>query len=117
MIAIDDFGTGYSSLSYLKSLPVDFIKIDRSFVGNIVHSADDKNIVYSTITMVTNMGLTVIAEGIETIEQYDLLKHFECHIAQGYLISRPIPETDLWSTLNDKVKNGLWDCAEQRIDT
>ena len=116
MIAIDDFGTGYSSLSYLKSLPVDFIKIDRSFVGNIVHSADDKNIVYSTITMVTNMGLTVIAEGIETIEQYDLLKHFECHIAQGYLISRPIPETDLWSTLNDKVKNGLWDCAEQRID-
>jgi diguanylate cyclase (GGDEF)-like protein len=117
MIAIDDFGTGYSSLSYLKSLPADFIKIDRSFVGNIVHSADDKNIVYSTITMVSNMGLTVIAEGIETIEQYDLLKHFECHIAQGYLISRPIPETDLWTTLNDKVKNGLWDCAEQRFDT
>jgi len=108
MLAIDDFGTGYSSLSYLKSLPADYIKIDRSFVHNIVESADDRNIVHSTISMVSKMGLQVVAEGIETSEQLEMLCHFDCHFGQGYLISRPIPETDIWSTLNDKVRLGIW---------
>ncbi len=108
MIAIDDFGTGYSSLSYLKSLPADYIKIDRSFVNNIANSADDRNIVHSTITMVSKMGMEVVAEGIETSDQYELLCHFDCHIGQGYLISKPIPETDLWEVISDKVHLGLW---------
>ena len=108
MLAIDDFGTGYSSLSYLKSLPADYIKIDRSFVANIANSADDRNIVHSTISMVRNMGMQVIAEGIENNEQYELLCHFDCHQGQGYLISRPIPEVNLWDTLSDKVENGFW---------
>ena len=108
MLAIDDFGTGYSSLSYLKSLPADYIKVDRSFVANIASSADDRNIVHSTISMVRNMGMQVVAEGIETNEQYELLCHFDCHQGQGYLISRPIPEVNLWDTLRDKVENGFW---------
>ena len=108
MLAIDDFGTGYSSLSYLKSLPADFIKIDRSFVANIASSADDRNIVHSTISMVRNMGMQVVAEGIETSEQYELLCHFDCNLGQGYLISRPIPEVDIWDVLSDKVEFGFW---------
>lgn len=108
MLAIDDFGTGYSSLSYLKSLPADYIKIDRSFVANIASSADDRNIVHSTISMVCNMGMQVVAEGIETSEQYELLCHFDCHIGQGYLISKPISETNIWDVLNDKVEYNVW---------
>ena len=108
MLAIDDFGTGYSSLSYLKSLPADYIKIDRSFVANIASSADDRNIVHSTISMVRNMGMQVVAEGIETSEQYELLCHFDCNLGQGYLISRPIPEVDIWDVLSDKVEFGFW---------
>ena len=108
MLAIDDFGTGYSSLSYLKSLPADYIKIDRSFVANIASSADDRNIVHSTISMVRNMGMQVVAEGIETSEQYELLCHFDCNLGQGYLISRPIPEVNIWDVLSDKVEFGFW---------
>ena len=108
MLAIDDFGTGYSSLSYLKSLPADYIKIDRSFVANIASSADDRNIVHSTISMVRNMGMQVVAEGIETSEQCELLCHFDCNLGQGYLISRPIPEVDIWDVLSDKVEFGFW---------
>ena len=108
MLAIDDFGTGYSSLSYLKSLPADYIKIDRSFVANIASSADDRNIVHSTISMVRNMGMQVVAEGIETSEQYELLCHFDCNMGQGYFISRPIPEVNIWDVLSDKVEFGFW---------
>ncbi len=108
MIAIDDFGTGYSSLSYLKALPADYIKIDQSFIAGMVDSPDDRSIVYSTITMVRNMGLKVIAEGLEIPAQYELLCHFNCHQGQGYLISKPIPEADLWATLNEKVIGGVW---------
>lgn len=108
LIAIDDFGTGYSSLSYLKSLPADYIKIDQSFIAGMVDSPDDRSIVYSTISMVRNMGLLVIAEGIEVNAQYELLCHFDCHQGQGYLISKPIPEADLWATLQQQIINGVW---------
>lgn len=108
MIAIDDFGTGYSSLSYLKSLPADFIKIDQSFIAEMGESMDDRSIVYSTISMVRNMGLEVIAEGLETTHQYELLCQFDCHQGQGYLISKPISEYTLWATLEDKVTQGIW---------
>ncbi|WP_420934481.1 putative bifunctional diguanylate cyclase/phosphodiesterase [Alteromonas sp. A081] len=108
MLAIDDFGTGYSSLSYLKSLPADFIKIDRSFVSNITDDADDRNIVSSTVSMVRNMGMQVVAEGIETQAQYELLCKFDCDFGQGYMISKPIPEQHIWSVLSKNVENGLW---------
>ncbi|GGW85133.1 putative bifunctional diguanylate cyclase/phosphodiesterase [Alteromonas halophila] len=108
MIAIDDFGTGYSSLSYLKSLPADFIKIDQSFIAEMAESMDDRSIVYSTIAMVRSMGLEVIAEGLETAHQYELLCQYECHQGQGYLISRPISEHALWTTLDDKLHQGTW---------
>lgn len=108
MLAIDDFGTGYSSLSYLKSLPADFIKIDRSFVSNITDDADDRNIVNSTVSMVRNMGMQVIAEGIETQAQYDLLCEFDCDYGQGYMISKPIPEQHIWRELSTNVKDGHW---------
>ncbi|MEW9798047.1 putative bifunctional diguanylate cyclase/phosphodiesterase [Alteromonas sp. CYL-A6] len=108
LIAIDDFGTGYSSLSYLKSLPADFIKIDQSFIAGMAESQDDRSIVLSTISMVRSLGLTVIAEGLESPEQYELLCHFDCHQGQGYLISRPINEDDLWAELENKVAAGVW---------
>lgn len=108
LIAIDDFGTGYSSLSYLKSLPADYIKIDQSFISGITRDISDRSIVQSTIEMVKNLGLTVIAEGIETPEQYQLLQQFRCHQGQGYLISRPIAEHDLWAELEQKCKDLVW---------
>ena len=108
MIAIDDFGTGYSSLSYLKSLPADYIKIDQSFIAEMGESMDDLIIVYSTISMVRSKGLKVIAEGLETTHQYELLCEFNCHQGQGYLISKPISEYTLWATLEEKVTQGIW---------
>jgi EAL domain-containing protein (putative c-di-GMP-specific phosphodiesterase class I) len=95
-LSIDDFGTGYSSLAYLKKLPVSELKIDQSFV---THMADDKNdatIVRSTIDLGHNMGLVVVAEGIENEAAWNLLKAMGCDIAQGYYISRPMAAADLF---------------------
>ena len=89
-IAIDDFGTGYSSLSYLKSLPLNTLKIDRSFIEDITTSTDDLAIVSTIIAMAKTMNFKVVAEGVETIEQESLLKGQGCDYLQGYLISRPI---------------------------
>ena len=108
LIAIDDFGTGYSSLSYLKALPADFIKIDQSFIAGMIDSPDDRSIVHSTINMVRNMGLTVIAEGLEEPDQYRLLNEFGCQLGQGYFISRPIMEADLYETLRKNVNRQIW---------
>ena len=91
-LAIDDFGTGYSSLAHLKRLPVDELKIDKSFVLNLTaQSTDDAVIVRSTIELGHNMGLTVIAEGVETVEALDILKRLGCDMAQGYYMSAPLP--------------------------
>jgi diguanylate cyclase (GGDEF)-like protein len=92
VLAIDDFGTGYSSLAHLKRLPVDELKIDKSFVQNLTESAtDDLVIVRSTIELGHNMGLIVIAEGVETVESWDILKRLGCDMAQGYYMSPPLP--------------------------
>ena len=91
-LSVDDFGTGYSSLAHLKRLPVDELKIDKSFVINLTsQSTDDAVIVRSTIELAHNMGLTVIAEGVETIESMDILKRLGCDMAQGYYMSPPLP--------------------------
>ncbi len=94
-IAVDDFGTGFSSLSYLKQLPVDKLKIDKSFVMQMNEDEDDAMIVHSTIDLAHNLGLEVIAEGVETDEALNLLRDLRCDAAQGYYISRPLSATDL----------------------
>jgi EAL domain-containing protein (putative c-di-GMP-specific phosphodiesterase class I) len=91
-LSIDDYGTGYSSLAQLKQLPVQELKIDRSFVQHLVNNDNDKIIVRSTIELAHNMGLTVVAEGIEDEAALLWLKEQGCELAQGYYISRPIPE-------------------------
>ncbi len=94
-LSIDDFGTGYSSLSYLKRLPVAQLKIDRSFVHDMIEDNNNAMIVRSTIDLAHNLGLSTVAEGVETREVLDTLKEMGCDMAQGYLISRPIPGDEL----------------------
>lgn len=89
--AIDDFGTGYSSLAYLKKLPVSSIKIDKSFVKNMEHDRDNAIIVRSIIDLGHNLGLKVVAEGVETQEAQNMLRSYDCDEMQGYFYSRPIP--------------------------
>jgi diguanylate cyclase (GGDEF)-like protein/PAS domain S-box-containing protein len=89
--SMDDFGTGYSSLSSLKKLPFDQIKIDQSFVRDILTGADDVIIVQTIITMAKNIGIEVVAEGVETEEQRQLLAELGCQLCQGYLYSKPLP--------------------------
>jgi diguanylate cyclase (GGDEF)-like protein len=108
IFSIDDFGTGYSSLAYLKQMPVDIIKIDRSFISGMSDNNADMQIVSSTITMVQKLGMQVVAEGVETSAQMKLLQGLQCEIGQGYFISRPIPECDLYSLLPEKLQFGVW---------
>jgi diguanylate cyclase (GGDEF)-like protein len=91
-LSIDDFGTGYSSLAYLKRLPVDELKIDKSFVMAMERDLDDARIVRSTIELAHNLGLTVVAEGVETIKAWALLAKLGCDEGQGYYISKPMPQ-------------------------
>jgi diguanylate cyclase (GGDEF)-like protein len=109
IFSIDDFGTGYSSLAYLKQMPVDIIKIDRSFVSGMSDNSADMQIVSSTIAMVQKLGMQVVAEGVETLAQMKLLQGLQCEIGQGYFISRPIPESDLHRILPKKLESGVWD--------
>jgi diguanylate cyclase (GGDEF)-like protein len=95
-LSIDDFGTGYSSLAYLKRLPVDELKIDRSFVTNMARDLADARIVQSTIGLAHNLGLTVVAEGVETDKAWALLARLGCDEGQGYGIGRPMPQEEFF---------------------
>lgn len=90
-LSIDDFGTGYSSLAYLKRLPLNTLKIDRSFIQDIPHSTQDMEIVQAIIIMAHTLHLQVVTEGVETVQQSALLSHYGCDFVQGYLLSRPVP--------------------------
>jgi diguanylate cyclase (GGDEF)-like protein len=98
-LSLDDFGTGYSSLSMLKRLPVRELKIDRSFVMGILDDRGDAAIVRSTVDLARNLGLRVVAEGVESAEAWDLLARWGCDLAQGYHLSRPIPLGELLALL------------------
>jgi len=90
-VAMDDFGTGYSSLSYLRNLPISVIKIDGSFVMNLVNNASDQQLVGTIVLMAHNFNCSIVAEGIETAEQAKLLVAMSCDEGQGFLFSKPIP--------------------------
>lgn len=102
---VDDFGTGYSSLSYLQKLPVDYIKIDQSFVSAMHRDRDSATIVRSTIDLVHDLGRKTVAEGVETKEHWDLLKELGCDIAQGYYIAKPMPSGDFQKWADDFKKS------------
>jgi diguanylate cyclase (GGDEF)-like protein/PAS domain S-box-containing protein len=111
--ALDDFGTGYSSMSYLKRLPADVLKIDQSFVRNMLVDRDDLHLVSAVIGLARSFGLGVIAEGVETIEHGAMLMRLGCDLVQGYGIARPMPADDVqpWVASFDQAK--VWQAAAQ----
>ena len=100
-ISLDDFGTGYSSLSYLRHYPVDRIKIDQSFIRDMTQHPGSAALVRSILAMASNLGLSVIAEGVETLSQYGYLRKQLCEEMQGYLFSRPLPEAEMTKLLQE----------------
>ncbi|WP_428623052.1 putative bifunctional diguanylate cyclase/phosphodiesterase [Sedimenticola sp.] len=109
--SIDDFGTGYSSMAYLKRLPLDEIKIDRSFVNDIVTDPETVSIVEAIITMASKLGLSVVAEGVENSREFDFLRKRGCHCFQGYMLCQPLDEAEflefiLEGNISEARKNG-----------
>jgi diguanylate cyclase (GGDEF)-like protein/PAS domain S-box-containing protein len=102
--ALDDFGTGYSSLGYLKLLPIDQLKIDRSFVHDMLHTRHASSIVRAIITLAYSMDLAVVAEGVETREQWSELEAFGCNAFQGYLFGRPVPVEELAFAVHGELR-------------
>jgi diguanylate cyclase len=101
--SIDDFGTGYSSLAHLKRLPVDEVKIDRSFIKELEARSDDDLIVRSTINLGHAMNLKVVAEGVEVISSWDALGRLGCDLIQGYFISKPLPVQEFTSWMEART--------------
>jgi EAL domain-containing protein (putative c-di-GMP-specific phosphodiesterase class I) len=99
--SIDDFGTGYSSLSYLRKLPLAEIKIDKSFVLDLLCSDNDKAIVKTTINLAHNLGIKVTAEGVESKEIMSKLMEYDCDVAQGFFLSKPISVKDFTKWVTD----------------
>ena len=101
-ISLDDFGTGFSSLSYLKGLPIDTLKIDKSFIDTVIDDESTKVITESIVSMVKKLGYETVAEGVETEAQYEYLKQIECDNIQGFLLGRPMPENELVKLMKKK---------------
>jgi EAL domain-containing protein (putative c-di-GMP-specific phosphodiesterase class I) len=115
--SIDDFGTGYSSLAQFKHLPVDEIKIDRSFVAELRPGADDAAIVRSTVELGHNLGVQVVAEGVETADAWRVLRELGCDLAQGYLVSPPLTTGEVLPrlrSLNERLLTA--DTATQQLE-
>ena len=102
-LAVDDFGTGYSSLSYLKLFNVDTLKIDRAFIRDILTDKNDALITSAVVALSKHLGITTVAEGVETQEQADMLHKLGCDIVQGFLFSRPLPAEQFldWAQCHD----------------
>jgi EAL domain-containing protein (putative c-di-GMP-specific phosphodiesterase class I) len=101
-IAADDFGTGYSSLSYLKKLPIDILKIDRSFITDLDKSSDSAAIVTAIAALAHSLKLSVVAEGVERVEELNFLAALSCNYIQGYIFSKPVVEEELLEIMNNK---------------
>ena len=106
-LAIDDFGTGFSSLSYLRQFPINSLKIDQSFVNRMTRNADDATIVKAVISMGKSLRQCIIAEGVETPEQYAFLLAHECDEGQGYYFARPMAAEDMANLLRSGVPLSL----------
>jgi diguanylate cyclase len=106
-VAVDDFGTGYSSLAYLKRLPIDVLKIDRSFVSGVGDTHEDSAILSAIVKLAHSLGMDVVAEGVETKEQLAALRLLGCQRGQGYFFSRPVP-ADALETLIAKLGRDDW---------
>ncbi|HDZ36734.1 MAG TPA: EAL domain-containing protein, partial [Marinobacter sp.] len=104
-LSVDDFGTGYSALSYLKSYPFDTLKIDKTFIQDVTKAPEDGALVRAIISMAHSLGLTIIAEGVETEQQTHFLKQEGCDFAQGYFYSHPLPEKEFteWLKSNNRI--------------
>ena len=106
-LSVDDFGTGHSSLAYLKRFPIDTLKIDRSFVRDIAINQDDASIVSSIISLAHNLKLNVIAEGLETESQMDILREQGCNEMQGYYFCKPLPSDQIETLLFNEQIEGI----------
>jgi EAL domain-containing protein (putative c-di-GMP-specific phosphodiesterase class I) len=104
-LCIDDFGTGYSSLSYLRRFALDILKIDRSFISDMLNNNESQEIVKTILSLGSNLGMQVVAEGVETSEQVSLLKSLGCEYAQGYFFSKPIDAVGVERTLAKSEAN------------
>ena len=109
-IYLDDFGTGYSSLSYLNSLPIDRVKIDKSFIDVMLQSEKDRKIVKAIIKLAHNIGLHVVAEGVENKEQFETLQNDQCESIQGYYISKPVRYEEIISIIQEEKREGRFSC-------
>jgi len=103
-VAIDDFGTGYSNFSYLKELPIDYLKIDISFIREAAKSKKDRAVVNAIVQMAHSLGMKTIAEGVETKEQLEVLKEIGCDMAQGYYFAKPMSEQEIEKRLKEWIK-------------
>lgn len=100
--AMDDFGTGISSLACLRDYPFDTIKIDRSFVRDLATSQDGMAVIHATITLVENLGMASVAEGVDTEQQVAILQSLGCRYAQGFFLSRPVPPSEIFNTVRER---------------